>query len=359
MNNNNNNGRGIFYGVIGVATLVVAIIGATFAYFTATANNTAAITGNAASVTFNLDVKKVTTADEKYGGMIPMSNSMVEAALKGKTDTDASNPKICQDDNGNAVCQVYKITVKNGGSAGMYLDGYVTLTGGSGTIADTTAADYTNLTGESAVRTTMRWAQAFCKGTDNTLTSCTTAGKTTTGATGTGVGFTEDWSTIEKAAEALSATSGFNREQIKKTADTITATGTFSSNSYDIINTNYIRISDHAIEGDAPALSYTRSQDNTSALVYNQFLSPAVTGNTVGTTTDSDEELTDAQVYYIVVWLSETGKNQTVGAEGAATATNEFFKGTVYFASAQGSEVTATFSGYTAVKSDNAVQSGS
>ena len=29
---NNKNGRGIFYGVIGVATLVVAIIGATFAY---------------------------------------------------------------------------------------------------------------------------------------------------------------------------------------------------------------------------------------------------------------------------------------------------------------------------------------
>ena len=33
----NNNGRGIFYGVIGVATLVVAIIGATFAFFAASA----------------------------------------------------------------------------------------------------------------------------------------------------------------------------------------------------------------------------------------------------------------------------------------------------------------------------------
>ena len=31
----NKNGQGIFYGVIGVATLVVAIIGATFAYFSA------------------------------------------------------------------------------------------------------------------------------------------------------------------------------------------------------------------------------------------------------------------------------------------------------------------------------------
>ena len=41
-----NNGRGIFYGVIGVATLVVAIIGATFAYFTATGTDNGTITGN-------------------------------------------------------------------------------------------------------------------------------------------------------------------------------------------------------------------------------------------------------------------------------------------------------------------------
>ena len=35
--NENNGGKGLFYGVIGVATLIVAIIGATFAWFTATA----------------------------------------------------------------------------------------------------------------------------------------------------------------------------------------------------------------------------------------------------------------------------------------------------------------------------------
>ena len=32
----NNNGKGIFLGVVSVATLIVAIIGATFAYFSAT-----------------------------------------------------------------------------------------------------------------------------------------------------------------------------------------------------------------------------------------------------------------------------------------------------------------------------------
>ena len=48
----NNNGRGIFYGVIGVATLVVAIIGATFAYFSASAANNNAISVAVGSLDF-------------------------------------------------------------------------------------------------------------------------------------------------------------------------------------------------------------------------------------------------------------------------------------------------------------------
>lgn len=39
MEENNRKGPGVFYAVVGVATLVVAIIGATFAYFSASANN--------------------------------------------------------------------------------------------------------------------------------------------------------------------------------------------------------------------------------------------------------------------------------------------------------------------------------
>ena len=86
MNEQRNNGRGIFYGVIGVATLVVAIIGATFAYFTASASNNATITGNMATVKLSLSVEKVTDVDEKLGGMIPMSNGMVEQSVNSKND---------------------------------------------------------------------------------------------------------------------------------------------------------------------------------------------------------------------------------------------------------------------------------
>ena len=135
MNEQKNNGRGIFYGVIGVATLVVAIIGATFAYFTATqtaGNNV--IGGNMATISFGVKVEKIVDPGAT-SGMIPMSNTMVEAAVNSKNN-------VCVDDNGNAVCQIYKITVTNTSSAAMFVDGYVALAGGSGTPTDYPASYY-------------------------------------------------------------------------------------------------------------------------------------------------------------------------------------------------------------------------
>ena len=319
MNEQKNNGRGIFYGVIGVATLVVAIIGATFAYFTATASAGAnEITGNMATITFDLAVQKVTHIDETKGGMIPMSNSMIEPAV---LDTGTGNAaQTCVDDNGNAVCQIYKITVTNTGSASLFLDGFVTLNGGSGTATD-----------DASSPTTMRWAQVFCSGNQtDAITGCTTAGTSTTGATGL------DPASMPAIGQS-SNEDGFNRDNILKTYAAVTSSGTISGNTYDIIDKNYIRISNHA------SGAYDRNNDVTSALVFNQYLDPANGAHS-------------SQVYYIAVWLSETGHNQTAGAEGAFENANglNFFGGLVTFNSAQGSEVTATFSSFVAVESDNA-----
>ncbi|MDD5826949.1 MAG: hypothetical protein PUD25_04195, partial [Bacilli bacterium] len=76
--------------------------------------------------------------------------------------------------------------------------------------------------------------------------------------------------------------------------------------------------------------------------------------STANDTGDSSTTFTDAQVYYIVVWLSETGTNQTVGSGVANTPseTDNFFQGTVTFISAQGSEVTSRFGDYVAVTPD-------
>ena len=122
----NNNGKGIFYGVIGVATLVVAIIGATFAYFSATTSNGEVIQGEAATVGLNLEVTKVST--DASGGLIPMTDADVSKGLAGDTATDN---KKCVDKNGNTVCQVYKIVVTNTGSSTAVVNGTLTITGAS------------------------------------------------------------------------------------------------------------------------------------------------------------------------------------------------------------------------------------
>lgn len=114
MENNNNNGRGIFYGVIGVATLVVAIIGATFAYFSAsvTKNN---IT-NIQSATLRLEIP--TEKSNFQTDMIPVEtdgdNGAIFARYIGLTENKDSTDRLaCKDNVNNSICSVYEFTVKN------------------------------------------------------------------------------------------------------------------------------------------------------------------------------------------------------------------------------------------------------
>ena len=260
-----------------------------------------------------------------------MSNNMMEQALS-KNATDATKG-ICVDDNGNAVCQVYKINVLNTSTASMFVDGYVTLSGGSGV-----PRDYTPTTTNA---TTMRWAQVFCSTeADGKVTSCTTAGNSTVRAD----------SPI--AMSALGGTDvqsdGFDKAEIKSVRTDVTlpqATGAvIKNNRYEVINRNYIRVSDHVADN----YVYTRANDTTSALVYSQYLD-ANDGDDTNNNGTSTSTYADSQVYYIVVWLGENGKNQTMGATNASTTAEDFFKGNATFISAQGSEVTATFSGHTKV----------
>lgn len=340
MNEQKNNGRGIFYGVIGVATLVVAIIGATFAYFTATASNNI-ITGNMATVSLNLAVTKVTTVDETKGGMIPMSNGMVEAAINN------TNNDVCVDDNGNAVCQVYKITLTNNSSAGQFVDGYVALRGGSG-LEPTDYTTYVDGAKYQADGTTanngptMRWAQVFASGAEYTTAGDQILGADTEKVTLTAIGQTKDAEDQDphntaniRDLNVLTSDSTVENASTKGVLSTLSIAGT----TYNVIGKNYIRVSNHAWKNDGTAESYDRTADVTSALVYNHSIAP-------NTSVD----------YYVVVWLSETGTNQTAGAATGDSTTNpaalNFFNGNVTFVSAQGSEVSATFTGFSRVASN-------
>ena len=309
MDGNHYNGKGLFYGVIGIATLIVAIIGATFAYFTATQTNDDTITGNAASINFGLDVERAETTDQTNGGLIPMSNTMVEKAVTAETP--------CKDDNGNSVCQIYKITLTNQSSASMLLDGYVTLSSKTETGKSTDLA---------SAGTTMRWAQVFKSG--NTYS---TGGTTTLNA---------DSEKTINSLDNKSDLTGMSKNMIYASGDgylnTVTDTANFAGNSRDIISTNYIRTSQHK-----PDSKYDRTSDLADALVYDQYLK----------STNTQDGKNKSELY-IVVWLHETGTNQTIDTTGNQEAAKNFFSGTVTFNSAQGGEVSATFSGYTTVPSD-------
>lgn len=133
MEENNRKGTGVFYAVVGVATLVVAIIGATFAYFSATGTAEQKVEGQAATVGLNVTLTKVST--DATGGLIPIEETLLTKALTGDT---ASGNKMCLDKDKNTVCQLYKVAVENTGTAASTLNGTLKLATAEG-------ATYTNL----------------------------------------------------------------------------------------------------------------------------------------------------------------------------------------------------------------------
>lgn len=108
---NKNSGSSIFLGVIGVATLVVAIIGATFAYFSASANST----NNAiatSSTTLNLNLVDNVGTNLK-SSLIPATEAIATYGALSKTYLGTSGKEQCVDDNGNEICSIYQFTISN------------------------------------------------------------------------------------------------------------------------------------------------------------------------------------------------------------------------------------------------------
>lgn len=142
---NNNNGRGVFYGVIGVATLIVAIIGATFAYFAAQTNtNDNAVRASAAKI--ELDI--ATHAQTNLGtNMIPVeADGETESTVQSIKDStpvyatlfprfpsdgvEANGDKdrdACEDMLGNRICSIYTFTVSNPSTASQQIYGFLTV----------------------------------------------------------------------------------------------------------------------------------------------------------------------------------------------------------------------------------------
>ena len=107
--------KGIFFGVIGVLTLIVAIIGASFAYFSLTTESDPnAITVNAASVKIVYEDGDQIAISE----LIPASFTVAQATLSREGQDNGGTPYVaCKDDKGYTVCGVYDFSLTNNGES--------------------------------------------------------------------------------------------------------------------------------------------------------------------------------------------------------------------------------------------------
>lgn len=110
----NNNGKGIFYGVIGVATLVVAIIGATFAFFAAsTGGNAGAVAANSVSLRDTLGFQEVTDVREQ---LIPVTETIMKSSYEQSGDGNKAKCKGVSAADATAtydLCSTYQFTIEN------------------------------------------------------------------------------------------------------------------------------------------------------------------------------------------------------------------------------------------------------
>ena len=133
---NNTNKSGLIYALVGVAVLIVAVAGSAYAYYSATATDTSTVKGTAGGgAAPTLTVKKESNAS---GNLVPIDKT-VETLTKGakgwnKTsnavNTSWNAAQSCTDKNGNTVCQVYSVTVKNNSNTPVIYD--ISLTALSG-----------------------------------------------------------------------------------------------------------------------------------------------------------------------------------------------------------------------------------
>ena len=142
----------VFVLIVAIATLVISVTGATYAFFALSVSNTTAITGNTASTQLTLSVEEQELKSPNTGVMVPQLGSAIGTAM------NATNK--CVDANGNIVCKVYKITVTNGSSAGATVNGTI---------------KFTNF-----ATTNLRWRRAASA---TTLSSTTTGSYATSGVT--------------------------------------------------------------------------------------------------------------------------------------------------------------------------------
>ena len=111
------NGIIVLVGLICVL-IVLFFINYTYSFFAVEKTNDSVITGEVESMKLSVTVTRVAPTDNSK--LIPQLDEYVEYAVKGRSSN-------CKDDNGNTVCHVYKVTLKNEGSSSSVISGNLAL----------------------------------------------------------------------------------------------------------------------------------------------------------------------------------------------------------------------------------------
>ena len=124
---NDNRKRDIFYGVVAVATLIIALIGATLAYFSISVRSSEGAV-NATAAIVSIEYSDGQNVIAQASELIPASLSVVKnvyehnlTALNDQAELDAETindpnfnwSNVCLDANGREVCSVYRFSIAN------------------------------------------------------------------------------------------------------------------------------------------------------------------------------------------------------------------------------------------------------
>lgn len=114
-----NKSRDIFYAVVAVATLIVALIGATLAYFSITAgSNEGAVAAKAAIVKVDYQDSQQISANAE--NLIPATFTVVDKVYTRTANDEIDDTKNrCRDDNDHEVCSIYRFTVGSEAESGI------------------------------------------------------------------------------------------------------------------------------------------------------------------------------------------------------------------------------------------------
>lgn len=110
-----NNNNGLLLSLVGVLTLIVAIAGATYAFFQVT-ETASGIEGSAASAGLTLTITPKLPATD--GNLVPQYGSAINSAVGAGCN-----------DGANVVCQTYEIKVTNTGNTEVTLNGTISFGG--------------------------------------------------------------------------------------------------------------------------------------------------------------------------------------------------------------------------------------